>query len=114
MLRIEMSGPDQQSLLFERTRKIFLRQRRALIGQMGLRPDECQRTLESLPPQGIDGLRGRLTSADDEDAVAHGPESIAQGSRPRSHHLRATPRVRRAGMVQQPPPAAYDRAKLRD
>src|SRR4051794_16463370 len=53
VVRIELSGPDQKAISFERARQVFLGQRRALVRQVRLRSDQRYRALESFPSQRI-------------------------------------------------------------
>ena len=56
--------PDEQAIPIQRSRQKFLRQWRALIGQQAFVADQRDRALVPALVQGLDRLRGGLSSAD--------------------------------------------------
>jgi hypothetical protein len=66
----EGRGPDQDPLERLLAREIFLRERRALIGQLGLVADDRDRAFELVLPQRDPRLRAGMARADDQDVVS--------------------------------------------
>ena len=74
MLRVVIRMPDQQPVLLEGARQIFLGQRRTLIGQHVLIAYQRERAGVTALAQSLDRLRGGLAGSDDEDGNEHAVE----------------------------------------
>jgi hypothetical protein len=74
MLRVVVGVTDQQTILLEGARQIFLGQRRTLIGQHAFIAYQRERTGVTTLAQSLDRLRGGLAGSDNEDGTEHAVE----------------------------------------
>ena len=67
LLSPELGWPNEQAVKGLLPREVFLRERRALVGQFALFPDQCDRSVEADPAQRDGHLGTALTCPDHED-----------------------------------------------
>ena len=73
VIGIELRRPDQQALSLQGTGEVFLGERRALIGRLGLLADEADGAIEAAPSKRVHSLCGSLPGAHDHDVPRHHP-----------------------------------------
>ena len=71
VLLVEVRAAQPQPLALELAGEVFLRQRRAVVGQVGLVAHQHDRARVALAAQRVDGLHRRVARADDDDPLCH-------------------------------------------